>query len=206
MRKGFSAAAIVFAAAACSDGGTTPKVVPAPVLTSVTPSELPVSSNDATLTFIGSGFQKESVTRMDSVGLATTYVSESELRATVPGWMLEKGRVAPVSVFTLAAGKTSEVVNVTIAYAAPTLGSLSHDTATAGRPNPSPVTVTGTGFSFGTQVVWNGQPLTTLYQTPTTVIFTPVVTTPGVYPVFVRNPTPGGGSSATTTFTVRSQP
>jgi hypothetical protein len=133
-------------------------------------------------------------------------VSETELRARVPARLLEKGRVATASVFTLAVGKSSEPANVTVAFAAPTFASMSHDTATAGQANPASVTVTGTGFYFGTQVMWNGQPLTTLYQTPTTVVFFPLVTTPGVYPVHVRNPTPGGGSTTTKNFTVKPKP
>lgn len=199
-------ATVLLLAAACSEGSTEPRVIPAPTLTSVSPSEIRIGSPDTTLTFIGTGFQKESVTRLDSVGLVTTYVSETELRAAVPARLLEKGRVATASVFTLAVGKSSEARDVTVHYVAPTFASMSHDTATAGQANPASVTVTGTGFYFGTQVIWNGQPLTTLYQTSSTVIFFPVVTTPGVYEVHVRNPTPGGGSTATKTFTVKPQP
>ena len=205
MRKSLSAAVILLAAA-CSEGSTEPKVVPAPTLASVTPNEIQIGSPDTTLTFTGTGFQRESVTRLDSVGLVTTYVSETELRAAVPRALLEKARVATASVFTLAAARSSETVNVTVHFAAPTFTSMSHDTATAGQANPASVTVTGTGFFFGTQVIWNGQPLTTLYQTPTSVIFFPVVTTPGVYEVHVRNPTPGGGSTATKNFTVKPAP
>lgn len=204
MRKPLFAAVLL--AAACSDGSTEPKVVPAPTLASVSPSEIRIGSPDTTLVFIGTGFQEESVTRLDSVGLATSYVSETELRARVPARLLEKGRVAAASVFTLEVGKSSAPVNVTVHYVAPTFTSMSHDTATAGQANPAAVTVTGTGFYFGTQVMWNGQPLTTLYQTPASVVFFPVVTTPGVYQVHVRNPTPGGGSTATRNFTVKPKP
>lgn len=201
MRKSLFSAVLL--AAACSDGSTEPKVIPAPTLASVSPSEIRIGSPDTTLVFIGTGFQEESVTRLDSAGLVTTYVSQTELRARVPAALLEKGRVAMASVFTLSVAKSSETVGVTVFYAAPTFASMSHDTATAGQANPASVLVTGTGFYFGTQVMWNGQPLTTLYQTPTTVVFFPLVTTPGVYQVHVRNPTPGGGSTATMNFTVK---
>lgn len=193
-------------AAACSEKSTEPEVIPDPVLTAVSPSEIQIGSPDVTITFTGTGFQRESVTRFDSTGLATTYVSETELRAVVPARLLDRPGPWPVSVFTLAVGKSSQVQNVTVFFAMPALDSISHDTATAGQTHPAPVRMRGSGFFFGTQVLWNGQPITTLYQNPTTVVFNPVVTTPGTYQVSVRNPTPGGGTStATRTFTVRPQ-
>lgn len=198
-------AAVLFLAAACSEGSTEPRVIPPPVLAAVSPSEVQIGSAETTLTFTGTGFQPESTTRMDSAGLVTTFVSETELRAVVPARLLESPGPKNVSVFTLAAGKSSEVRTVTVFYAVPTFTGLSRDTATAGTQQPG-VTATGTGFYFGTQVLWNGQPVTTLYQTPTTVVFFPVATTPGTFPVSVRNPTPGGGTTASRTFTVRPAP
>lgn len=196
-------AALLVLAAACSDNGSTePKVVPAPVLASVTPNQVLIGSAATEVTFQGSDFQPESQARMDSVGLVTTYVSATELRATVPAALLEVPGIKRAGVFTLAAGKSSETQNLTVFYAAPTLSSLSYSAARVNMPTPPMVEVTGTGFFFGSKVVWNGQELTTLYQTPTRIMFAPILTTVGTAQVFVRNPQPGGGSSASTTFTV----
>jgi hypothetical protein len=196
-------AALLVLAAACSDDGSTePKVVPAPVLTSVTPNQILIGSPATEMTFIGAGFQPESQARFNTTGLATTYVSETELRATVPASLLDQPGIRTVGVFTLAAGKASDPQNVTIFYAPPTISSLSYSTATVNQPTPPLVEVNGTGFFFGSKVMWNGQELTTLYQTQTKVMFTPRVTTVGTAQIVVRNPEPGGGDSNSTTFTV----
>ncbi|HYW10356.1 MAG TPA: IPT/TIG domain-containing protein [Longimicrobium sp.] len=204
-------AALLFAAVACSDGNAGPSEPLVPVLTSVSPATVPVGSADATLTLIGSGFARDVQVRFTPVvtppvlarGLATTWVSETELRAVIPAAQMVTGMVGNLSVFSLEASKTSGDQPITIAYAVPALTALSHTTATRGQANPAAVTVTGTGFAFGTTVVWAGQPITTLYQTPTSVYFIPPVTTAGTFELFVRNPTPGGGSSTTRTFTVQ---
>lgn len=199
-------AALLVLAAGCSDGGTEPKVIPAPVLESVTPAQVLVGSPDTTITLTGTGFQRESVARLESTGLATTYVSETELRARVPAHLLESGGAKNVAVFTLAVAKSSEPRPLTVYYDVPKLESLSHDTARAGQANPAAVYVNGSGFFFGTRVLWNGQPLTTLYQTPTRVYFIPPVTTAGTFSVAVQNPAPGGGTTASTTFRVLPAP
>jgi hypothetical protein len=196
-------AALLMLAAACSDGGTTePKVVPAPVLTAVTPNQILIGSAATEMTFTGSGFQRESQARFRTTGLPTTYVSETELRAVIPASLLDQPGVMTAGVFTLAAGKSSEPQNVTIFYAPPTISSLSYSSAPRNQSTPALVEVTGTGFFFGTRVLWNGQEITTLYQTPTRVMFTPVLTTAGTAQIAIRNPEPGGGTSASTTFTV----
>jgi hypothetical protein len=204
-------AVLLLIAAACSDDGSTEPEVLVPVLTSVSPAVVPVGSAAVELTLVGSGFSPEARVRISMPefptqvpkGLVSTWVSETEMRAVVPANQMETGTVAQIAVFSLEAGVASTDHTFTITYPAPTLTSLSYTTATVGQANPPGVTVTGSGFSFGTRVIWNGQPITTLYQTPTTVIFFPPVNAAGTFDVFVRNPVPGGGSSVTRTFTVQ---
>ena len=204
-------AAILLLAAACSDGGTGSSEPLVPVLTSIAPSTIPVGSGDVTLTLTGSDFARDVQVRFTPNvtpptlprGLATTWVSRTEVRAVIPAAQLVTGTTASISVFSLESAQASGDQTLTVAYAVPTLAGLSHTTATRGQPNPTAVTVTGTGFAFGTTVVWAGQPITTLYQTPTSVYFIPPVNTAGTFELFVRNPAPGGGSSTTRTFTVQ---
>ncbi|HST57320.1 MAG TPA: IPT/TIG domain-containing protein [Longimicrobium sp.] len=210
-RSPLLAAALLFAAAACSDGGGGTTEPAIPVLTAVSPATVPVGSTDVTVTLTGTGFDRKAQVRLTTPqvpgsiprGLVTTWVSSTEVRAVVPTVLMVTGTVANLSVFSLDAGKTTAEQTFTVMYAAPTLTALSHTTATRGQANPTAVTVTGTGFAFGTTVVWAGQPVTTLYQTPTSVYFIPPVNTAGTFELFVRNPTPGGGSSVTRTFTVQ---
>lgn len=67
------------------------------------------------------------------------------------------------------------------------------------------LTVTGTGFTVGSLVRFNGTSRPTTFLSPTTLqatISAADLLTPGVYPVTVFNPLPGGGTSSSVNFTV----
>jgi hypothetical protein len=87
----------------------------------------------------------------------------------------------------------------------PTLTSLSPSSAVAGSAAFT-LTVNGSNFVQGAVVQFNGNNRTTTYVSSTKVkasILASDVTTPGVYPVTVTNPAPGGGTSNTLNFTVK---
>ena len=81
-----------------------PMAVPAPVLSSLSPSAALVQTLPLTLTVNGSGFAPTSAVQWNGVSLVTTFVSATQLRATVPGANLSKAGVARVAVFTAAPG------------------------------------------------------------------------------------------------------
>jgi IPT/TIG domain len=87
-------------------------------------------------------------------------------------------------------------------HPAPTLTALSVDSATVGTATPPVVVATGTGFTARTLVLWNGQELATVYRGPTEVSFQPPLGEVGAASVSVRNPAPGGGTSAAVPFAV----
>lgn len=81
----------------------------------------------------------------------------------------------------------------------PAISSLSPSTATAATGQQLQITVTGTGFVQTSVVLWNGQDRVTEYVGPTSLratITAADLTTAGRFNVTVRNPTPGGGLSA----------
>ncbi|MBF9220950.1 T9SS type A sorting domain-containing protein [Hymenobacter ruricola] len=65
------------------------------------------------------------------------------------------------------------------------------------------VTITGTGFTSASTVVAGGQPIPSTFVSATQLTGTVPAGTPvGTYTVAVVNPTPGGGTSNTVTFTI----
>ncbi|MBS2028075.1 MAG: IPT/TIG domain-containing protein [Deltaproteobacteria bacterium] len=71
---------------------------PVPTLTSISPNTATHHSGTATLTLTGSDFRPDSVAMADSSAMATTYVSETELMAVVPGNKLNHAGNVQISV------------------------------------------------------------------------------------------------------------
>ncbi|HST63483.1 MAG TPA: IPT/TIG domain-containing protein, partial [Longimicrobium sp.] len=191
----------LLALGACKDStGSGP--APAPVVSSLSQPEAEAGSAGFTLTVTGSGFQQRSVVRWDTAALATTYVNATTLTAGVSAARLQEGGIVGVTVSTPApGGGTSAVLPFTVRFPVPALTGLATDTARAGRA-PAPVVVTGTGFTPGTVVLWSGAARPTTYVSATQLSFVPDVAAPGARQVTVRNPAPGGGTSAGLPFTV----
>jgi hypothetical protein len=93
---------------------------------------------------------------------------------------------------------------LTVTNPVPTLTSLSPSSAATGGAAFT-LTVNGSNFVNGSTVKWNGASRTTTYVSPTqltaSILAADIATTTTV-PVTVFNPTPGGGTSGSKTFTV----
>ncbi|MGB9205811.1 MAG: IPT/TIG domain-containing protein [Terriglobales bacterium] len=86
----------------------------------------------------------------------------------------------------------------------PTITSLVPPSATHGGAGFT-LTVNGTGYLSSSVVNWNGSPRVTTYVSSaeiTAAITAPDIAKAGTFKVTVKNPTPGGGTSAAKTFTV----
>ena len=112
-----------------------------------------------------------------------------------------------VLLFTLAipvfAQQTSNKLTFTVNNPAPTVTSLSPNTAIAGA-SATALTITGTGFNASTTVTWGTTSLTVGSETSTgitTTVPATLLASSGSFTVTVTNPAPGGGST-TSTFTV----
>ena len=70
----------------------------APVIASVSPTNVPVGTSDTTLTVTGSGFVSGSVVFVNSVAETTTYTSATQLQAVVPAAQLKTGAVLAIAV------------------------------------------------------------------------------------------------------------
>jgi hypothetical protein len=86
----------------------------------------------------------------------------------------------------------------------PVAQSLSPASAIHGSGN-FPVTLNGSNFVPGSQVTWNNTMLSTAYVSPTQLtVYVPAasIASSGTAKIVVTNPAPGGGASASLTFTI----
>jgi YVTN family beta-propeller protein len=184
---------------------------PAPTLAMISPTSATAGGAAFTLTVTGTGFVSNmSVIKWNGTGLTTTFVSATQLTATVPVGDIAAPGSASVTVFNpTPGGGTSSALTFTINAAAsnpaPTLATISPTSATAGGAAFT-LMVTGTGFVNNMSVVkWNGVALATAFGSGTQLTATvPVgdIATAGTASVTVFNPTPGGGTSSALTFTI----
>lgn len=182
-----------------------PNTAEPPVLTTIAPAKATVGSPGPTITLTGKKFVARSVAQLDGAPLPTTYVSATELTATLPTAKLAATGTLKVSVGTSApGGGVSAALPFAVENPAPTATALAPLSVVAGSPDTN-VTVTGTGFVTGAMVTFGGTPLATTLNSATSltaVVPAAKLATAGSFDVAVKNPTPGGGTSAAISFTV----
>lgn len=184
---------------------------PVPVASSLSPSSCTAGASAFTLTVTGSSFVSSSVVKWNGTALTTTYVSATQLTASVPAANVASSGSASVTVYTpTPGGGTSAALTFTINAPAnnpvPVLTSISPSSCTAGA-SAFTLTVTGSSFISSSVVKWNGTALTTTYVSATQLtasVPAANVASSGSATVTVFTGTPGGGTSSGATFTVNS--
>jgi YVTN family beta-propeller protein len=182
---------------------------PAPALTSISPTSAAAGGPQLTLTLTGTNFVSNSVVNWNSTQLATTFVSATSLTAVVTPTLIATAGSASVTVVNpTPGGGTSGAQTFTINAAtnnpAPTLATISPNSATAGAAGLT-MTLTGTGFVSTSVVKWNATQLTTSFVSATSMTATvpaTLIASAGSASVTVFSPTPGGGTSSAVTFTI----
>ncbi len=205
-------ASVVVVNPAPGGGSSTPVsysvVNPLPVLTVTSPVNTASLSPDFTLTVTGTKFIPGALVRWNDQDLATRFVSNSRLTATVPATNLRGSSIAQVTVVNPApGGGSSGALGFTVLNAVPALGSLSQISVTAGSPDLV-LTLNGSGFSANSGVKWGTDPLATGFISSTRLTATvpsAKFALAGVTNVVVNNPAPGGGDTGPIPFTVNNQ-
>lgn len=185
-----------------------PEYAEAPEITSILPTSATVGSVGPSIVVAGTNFVPRTVIQVDGAALMTTFVSGSELRATLPSnKLLQTGKLR-VSVGTAPpGGGASKALDFSVENPKPVLTSIS---------NPSPpsaplgsqaltITVTGSNFVTGSVVSFDGLDLvSTLKDDQNIDALVPAtkLSTSGTYNVLVKTPQPGGGTSQAISFTV----
>lgn len=182
---------------------------PAPVTNGLAPSSAVVGSGGFDLTVQGTSFAPGAVVRWNGEDRATTFVSTTELRATIPASDLASAGTAQVRVFNPApGGGASNPQTFTIdelsGNPVPSANSLSPDLVIVDGAGFTLV-VTGSGFVPESVVRWNGENRVTAYVSPTQLqaaIDAADIAAAGTASVDVVSPAPGGGTSNELTLTI----
>lgn len=177
----------------------------APEAYSVVPDRAVVGSMGPTIVVTGNNFVDRSVLQLDGAPLATTYVSATELRATLPTGRLAAVGVLRVSVGTAPpGGGASKELTFQVENPVAELSSLSPLSVVTGAPATT-LTVKGAGFVPGAAISFDKTALVTTFVSATELAATMpagVLAASGSFAVRVTNPPPGGGASQSIAFTV----
>lgn len=191
-------------------GGTSSAVTlavnnPVPSLSSISPNSVNAGGPAFTMTVTGSNFVSGSTVQVNGSGRATTFVSNTQLTATISASDVASPATLSISVNNGApGGGTSSALTLTVNTPVPSLSSISPNSATAGS-SALTLTVTGSNFVSGSVVKVNGSNRTTTFVSNTQLraaIPASDLATGALLSVTVFTPAPGGGISASVTFTV----
>ena len=183
---------------ACDIGaveGASGAAVP-PTLTTLSPTSTTAGGAGFTLTVNGSGFNASAIVRWKGQNRPTTFVSANQLQATISAADISIGQIAGVTVFDPVQGVSSNSVNFTVNNPVPTVTTSTPTNARFG--STAVVTINGTNFNPSSEVLMDGTPLVTTFVSSTQVKASVSSGTIGtIRTLRVRNPAPGGGTSAT---------
>ncbi len=178
---------------------------PVPALTSLNPNSATAGTNGLTLTVNGSNFVPTSQVFWNGSSRTTSFVSATQLTATIPAGDLAAAGTATVTVANPSpGGGTSNGLTFTINNPAPAITSLNPASATAGG-TAFTLVVTGSGFINDSTVQWNGNARTTFFISATqltALIPATDIATARTANVTVTTPAPGGGTSLAATFAI----
>jgi uncharacterized repeat protein (TIGR03803 family) len=172
-----------------------PTPIPVPVLTAISPNTATAGSSAFTLTAAGSKFVNGSTVNWNGTPLATTFVSDTQLTASVPATLLATPGAATVTVAN-PAGTSSVGLPFTITTPAPYILDISPDSALVNSASV-PLTVNGQYFQSGATIYFSfefGAPVALMPTTfvssteLTATIPSALLSMPGLALVFVTNP------------------
>jgi hypothetical protein len=177
----------------------------APTLTAVSPASATTNSGGFTLALEGANFVAGDTVLFNGVPLATTFVNNQQLTASVPGGQLTTAAIVDVVVRSASSPDfTSAPQLFTIGNPTPLINSLSPETIAKGEETFT-LTVHGSGFVAGADVLWNGTPLPTTYINGSrleALVDTALLQQARTVGIVVHNPTPGGGSGNVSSFSI----
>jgi uncharacterized protein (TIGR03437 family) len=178
---------------------------PIPAITSISPSNALAGGGSFTLTVNGTNFINGTTVQWNNSARTTTFVSATQVTATIPASDIAAGDLINVTVSNPApGGGTSGAVTFTVNNPAPAITGISPSSATVGGVAFT-LTVNGTNFVNGATVRWNGNPRTTTFVSATQLtaqIPATDIAAAGTASIIVVTPPPGGGTSNALSFTI----
>lgn len=208
-RSRWFAILVLAATVACGDDSTGPDSADLPVLNTLLPSSAIVGGEAFELTATGSGYRTNSQILWNGTPLVTSYVSGTTLTATIGPELLSAVGAVEVAVRTPPpGGGTSMSLLFQLNNPIPSIADVNPSSA-VWLGDAFTVTVSGSGFVSASEILWNGVPLATTFQQPSDLTATVVASelaTIGQREIAVRNPPPGGGTSAPVVFEITLDP
>jgi IPT/TIG domain-containing protein len=182
---------------------------PSPTVTALSPSSAKSGDPGFTLTVTGTQFLNGATVAFNGIQESTTFVSSTQLTATIQASDINLPGSYPVCVNNPPPGGFGFVclqftVNVGV-YPVPVLNSLVSNSIVAGYPASFNFYAYGSNFAQTAVVNFNGVAQQTSFTSSTTLLATipaSAVTNPGTAQVTVSNPSPGGGQSNALPFTI----
>ena len=182
---------------------------PVPGLSSLNPSTVGVGGTSFALTVNGAGFVPTSGMRWNNFDLTTTFVSSTQLTATITASDIANAGAVQVTAFNpTPGGGTSNALSFTITNPDPNLTSLSPPSVLAGGANFT-LSITGAGFVSGSVVRWNGSDRPTVLVSSMQIaafISASDILSAGTAQLTVFTPQPGGGPSNALAFAINNPP
>jgi len=214
--KTFSRTAVSFCLAASAyligcggsssnSGETNQQTSPPPTVSSISPTTAVAGTGSLALTVNGTGFLTSTTVQVGGVVDVTSYVSSTQVTATVTASQLASG--AQLSVIALngtASSGSGAAVNLQVTNPVPTITALTPAVLSTGTTSPA-VAVTGTGFVPTTVIDVNGSARTTIFVSATQVdvaLTAADVAAVGSLSLTAVNAAPGGGTSAASTVAI----
>lgn len=180
---------------------------PVPAIAALSPTFVASGDAGVTLQVTGTGFAADSSVRVGGSARTTTFVSSTRLDATLGSGDLANVGTLSITVFTPApGGGTSGAASfeVRAPNPVPVLSSISPASIAAGSPATT-LTLTGSSFVNGAEARWNGSARPTTFTGPTSLsmsVSAQDLSAAGTATITVVNPTPGGGTSGSASFTI----
>lgn len=179
-----------------------------PVVSSITPTKALVGSQAVDVVVIGRNFVPRTILQLEGAPLVTRFQSTTQLSATIPASAFAKTGTLHISAGTSPpGGGASNELTVAVENPAPSLTAItvpSPPSVLVGA-NDTPIEVQGANFVDGSVLSFAGTDLPTTFSSAsklTAVVPKAKLANSGTFPVTVRTPAPGGGTSFSISFTV----
>jgi hypothetical protein len=171
---------------------------PIPALSSFNPSPAIAASGPFTLIVNGSGFVPGAMVLWNGLPRVTTYVSPTQLTASITGLDVSTAATANITVTNPGpGGGTSSPLSLTIANPLPAVTSIQPLVAVVGGAAFN-MAVYGSSFVNGSTILWNGSPRTTQFAGSGKLVASinaADIASPGSASISVSSTAPGGGVS-----------
>lgn len=199
---------ITVTAPAPGGGTSTARVLtinnPAPIIASITPNSALRGASTTVVAIGGINFVPNSTVQWDlATTLSTTFVSSTNLQATIPSGLLATAGIRMLRVVSpTPGGGQSFGLPFTVNELAPVLASIAPQSVIAGGPSTT-LNVTGSAFAAGSIVRLDGTNLTTTFVSASSLsasLPASSIAAPRIGQVTVFTPAPGGGESSPQTL------